>query len=141
VANKVVYEQYNAVRTNDNGNISLGTSYQYNDRSRRGIKVRISGAYNTKAFSFSHFKTQAAVLIVFLGLVTNVLVTIAVNGDKFGFGFEGLIFKKQLLKSWLDSEETKEMHRFAYVYGRLFEHINGGADWITRDHWKALAKK
>jgi len=113
VANKVVYEQYQAVSTNDNDNISHSTSYQYNDRSRRGIKVRISGSYNIKAVSFSHFKTQVAVLIVFLGLVTNVLGTIAVNGDRFGFGFEGLIFKKHLLKSWIGCEETKAMHRFA----------------------------
>jgi len=141
VANKVVHQKYQAVSTNDHGYMSNATSYQYNDRSRRGIKVRISGSYNIKAFSFSHFKTQVAVFIVFLGLVTSVLGTIAINGDRFGFGFQGLIFKKQLLKSWVGCEETKAMHRFAWVYSRLFEHINGGADWITRDHWKALAQR
>jgi len=39
------------------------------------------------------------VLVVFVGLVTTVLALIATNGYRLGFGFNGAIFRKQLLTS------------------------------------------
>jgi len=139
IENTVTYKQYPTLPTVDGVNVSRSTQLVYVDRSNRGIKIIITGGENIKSLSYSRLKTELAVLVVFVGLITTALGLIATNGHKFGFGFNGAIFRKQLLTSWGGDNETKAMKKFIRVYKRLFRKINGGSDKITREHWRAFA--
>jgi len=141
IENTVTYKEYPILPTDDDSiNISRSLQVVYVDRSNRGIKIIITGVESIKSVSYSRLKTEIAVLVVFLGLVTTVLALIATNGHMLGFGFNGTIFRKQLLTSWGGDSETKAMKKFITVYERLFRKINGGSDKITREHWRAFAQ-